>query len=127
MASSGIAPSYSKMLDSEMERHLRSNCKHLLNTRVLSEFQKVSLCFIDYSKATDCEDREQLWGTLKEMSVPQHLTVLILTRIVDRQPFSGRNMERQNGFLETKVSDKDAFYLPIRLICMQNTSCERLS
>lgn len=29
-------------------------------------------------------------------------------------------MERWNGFLETKVSDKDAFSLPICLICTQN-------
>lgn len=30
------------------------------------EFQKVSLCFIDYSKAFDCVDQEKLWVALKE-------------------------------------------------------------
>lgn len=40
------------------------------------EFQKVSLCLIDYSKAFDCMDHENLWVALKEMVVLQHLIVL---------------------------------------------------
>ena len=39
---------------------------------------------------------------------------------------SGQNMERQDGFLQAKVSGKGAFHLPICLVCMQNTSHERL-
>ena len=34
------------------------------------EFQKVSLCFIDFSEAFHCMDREELWAALKEMGVP---------------------------------------------------------
>ena len=39
------------------------------------EFQKnIYLCFIDYAKAFDCVDHNQLWEILKEMGIPDHLT-----------------------------------------------------
>ena len=42
------------------------------------EFQKnISFCFIDYAKAFDCVDHNQLWKILKEMGVPDHLTCLV--------------------------------------------------
>ena len=45
------------------------------NTR---EFQKnIYFCFIDYAKAFDCVDQNQLWKILKEMGIPDHLTCLL--------------------------------------------------
>ena len=42
------------------------------------EFQKnIYLCFIDYAKAFDCVDHNQLWKILKEMDIPDHLTCLL--------------------------------------------------
>ena len=42
------------------------------------EFQKNTyFCFIDYDKAFDCVDHKQLWKTLKEMRIPDHLTCLL--------------------------------------------------
>ena len=41
-----------------------------------SGFQKVSLCFIDYSKSFDCFNHEKLWVALKGMDVPQLLIIL---------------------------------------------------
>ena len=42
------------------------------------EFQKnVYFCFIDYAKAFDCVDHNQLWKILKEMGIPDHLTCLL--------------------------------------------------
>ena len=39
------------------------------------EFQKnIYLCFIDYAKAFDCVDHNNLWNILKEMGIPEHLT-----------------------------------------------------
>ena len=39
------------------------------------EFQKnIYFCFIDYAKAFDCVDHNQLWKILKEMGIPDHLT-----------------------------------------------------
>ena len=42
------------------------------------EFQKNTyFCFIDYAKAFDCVDHDQLWEILKEMGIPDHLTCLL--------------------------------------------------
>ena len=42
------------------------------------EFQKnIYFCFIDYAKATDCVDHNELWKILKEMGIPDHLTCLL--------------------------------------------------
>ena len=39
------------------------------------EFQKnIYYCFIDYFKAFDCVDHNQLWKILQEMRIPDHLT-----------------------------------------------------
>ena len=42
------------------------------------EFQKnIYFCFINYAKAFDCVDHNKLWGILKEMGIPDHLTCLL--------------------------------------------------
>ena len=42
------------------------------------EFQKnICFCFIDYAKAFDCVDHNQLWKIVKEMKIPDHLTCLL--------------------------------------------------
>ena len=42
------------------------------------EFQKnIYFCFIDYTKAFDCVDHNQLWKILQEMGTPHHLTCLL--------------------------------------------------
>ena len=40
------------------------------------EFQKnIYFCFIDYAKTFDCVDHNKLWEILKEMGIPDHLTL----------------------------------------------------
>ena len=42
------------------------------------EFQKnIYFCFIDYAKAFDCVDHNNLWKILKEMGIPDHLTCFL--------------------------------------------------
>ena len=42
------------------------------------EVQKnIYFCFIDYAKAFDCVDHNQLWKILKEMGIPDHLMCLL--------------------------------------------------
>ena len=42
------------------------------------ECQKnIYFCFTDYAKAFDCVDHNKLWGILKEMGIPDHLTCLL--------------------------------------------------
>ena len=43
-----------------------------------SEFQKsIYFCFIDYAKAFDCVDHNNLWKILQEMGIPDHLICLL--------------------------------------------------
>ena len=39
-------------------------------------FQK-NFCFIDYTKAFDWVDHNNLWNILQEMGIPDHLTCLL--------------------------------------------------
>ena len=42
------------------------------------EFWKnIYFCFIDDAKAFDCVDHNQLWKSLEEMGLPDHLTCLL--------------------------------------------------
>ena len=50
-----------------------------LPTSTGREFQKnIYFCSIDYAKAFDCVDHNQLWKILKEMGIPDHLTCLLI-------------------------------------------------
>ena len=37
----------------------------------------IYFCFTDYAKAFDCVDHNELWKTLQEMGIPDHLTCLL--------------------------------------------------
>ena len=39
--------------------------------------KKIYFCFIDYSKAFDCVDHNEVWKILQEMGIPDHLTQLL--------------------------------------------------
>ena len=39
--------------------------------------KNIYFCFIDYAKAFDCVDQNNLWKILKEMGIPDHLTCLL--------------------------------------------------
>ena len=42
------------------------------------EFQKsIYFCFMDYMKAFDCVDHNNLWEILEEMGIPDHVTCLL--------------------------------------------------
>ena len=50
------------------------------------EFQKnIYLCFMDYAKAFDCVDHNNLWKILKEMGIPDHLTCLLRNLYADQE------------------------------------------
>ena len=47
-------------------------------TEKAREFQKnIYFCFIDYAKAFDCVDHNQLWKILQELGIPDHLICLL--------------------------------------------------
>ena len=50
------------------------------------KFQKnIYFCFIDYAKAFDCMDHNQVWKILKEMGIPNHLTCLMRNLYVGQE------------------------------------------
>ena len=56
------------------------------------EFQKnIYFCLIDYAKAFDCVDHNQLWKILKEMGIPDHLTCLL------RNLYAGQEATAKTG------------------------------
>ena len=61
------------------------------------EFQKnIYFCFIDYPKAFDCVDHNELWKILKEMGLPDHLTCLLRKMQVRKQQLE-LDMEQRIG------------------------------
>ena len=60
------------------------------------EFQKnIYFCFIDYAKAFDCMDHNQLWKILKEMGIPDHLTCLLRNLHAGPEAMLELDMEQQ--------------------------------
>ena len=57
------------------------------------EFQKnIYFCFIDYAKAFDCMDHNNLWRILQEMGIPDHLTCLL------RNLYAGQEATVRTGY-----------------------------
>ena len=62
------------------------------------EFQKnIYFCFIDYAKAFDCVGNNQLWKTVKEMGIPDHLTCLLRNLYAGQEAKSELDMEQRTG------------------------------
>jgi len=55
-------------------------------TEKAREFQKnIYFCFIDYAKAFDCVDHNQLWKILKEMGISDYLICLLRNLYVGQE------------------------------------------
>ena len=59
----------------------RGTRDQIANTGVVIEkarkFQKGIYCFLDYAKAFDCVDHNELWNILKKIGMPDHTTCLL--------------------------------------------------
>ena len=65
------------------------------------EFQKnIYFCFIDYAKAFDCLDHNELWKILQKMGITVHLTCLL------RNLYAG-----QEATVETRHGTMDWFQI----------------
>ena len=79
-------------------------------------------CFIDYAKAFDCVDHNELWKILKEMGIPEHLICLL------RQLYAGQDATVRMGhgtmdcFQIGKEYVKAVYCHPAYLTYMQSTS-----
>ena len=57
----------------------------------LSNFNLTFFCFIDYAKAFDCVDHNELWNILQEMGIPDHLICLL------RNLYAGQEITVRTG------------------------------
>ena len=77
------------------------------------EFQKnIYFCFIDYAKAFDCVDHNQLWKILKEMGIPDQLTCLL------RNLYAGQEatVRARHGITDWFQMGKGVLYIVTLLI-----------
>ena len=87
------------------------------------EFQKnIYFCFIDYAKAFDCVEHNNLWKILKEMGIPDHLTCLLRNLYAGQEATVKLDMEQQTGSKEEKQFFKAVYCHPAYLTSMQSTS-----
>jgi len=47
---------------------------HWIIEKAKEFWKNIYFCFIDYAKAFDCVDHNDLWKILREMEIPDHLT-----------------------------------------------------
>ena len=91
------------------------------------EFQKnIYFCFIDYAKAFDCVDHNELWKILKEMGIPDHLTCLLRNLYAGQAAKLELDMEQWTGSNLGKEYVKAIYCHLAYLTCMQSTSCKTL-
>ena len=85
--------------------------------------KNIYFCFIDYAKAFDCVDHNNLWKILKEMGKPDHLTCLL------RNLYAGQEVSYNWTWSNRLVpnwerSTQGCILLPAYLPYIQSTSCE---
>ena len=74
-----------------------ANIRWIISKKV-REFQKnIYFCFIDYTKAFDCMDRNKLLKILKEMGIPDHLICLMRNLYAVKKQQLELDMEQQTG------------------------------
>ena len=90
------------------------------------EFQKnIYFGSIDYAKAFNCVDHNELWEILQEMGIPDHL-ICLLRNLYAGQQVTVWDMEQQAGSKLGKEYGKDVYCHPAYLTYMQSTPCEML-
>ena len=89
------------------------------------EFQKnIYFCFIDYVKAFDYVDHNKLWKILKEMGVPDHLTVSWETCMQIKKQQLEPCVEQLICSKSGKECDRAVYCHLAYLTDMRSTSCK---
>ena len=93
--------------------------------KIIGEFQK-NICFIDFAKAFDCVDHNQLWKILQEW---EHQTTLPASWEICMQVKKQQlelDMKQQTGSKLGKEYIKAVYCHPAYLNFMQSTSCKNV-
>ena len=86
------------------------------------EFQEnIYFSFIDYAKAYDCVDHNQLWKILKEIGIPDHLTCLLRNLYADQEATVRTGHGTTDQLQIGKGACKDVCCLPAYLTYIRST------
>ena len=89
------------------------------------EFQKnILFCFIDYAKAFDCVDPNNLWKILQEMGTPDHLACLLRNLYAGQEATVRNRHGTMDWFHIGKGAHQGVYCHPAYLTYMQSTSCK---
>ena len=102
----------------------RGNRDQIANLRWIikkaREFQKnIYFCFIDYAKAFDCVDHNELWKILQEMGIPDHLTCLLRNLDAGQEATVRTGHGTTGWFQKGKGVCQGCILSPYLLTCMQ--------
>ena len=64
---------------------------------IIEKARNIYFCFIDYAKAFDCVDHNELWKILKETGIPDHLPASWEICMQVRKQQLELDMEQQTG------------------------------
>ena len=93
------------------------------NMEKAREFQKnIYFCFIDYAKAFDCVDHNQLWKILKEMGIPDHLICFLRNLYAGQEATVKTGRGTTDWFQIGKGFRQGCILSPVYLTYMQSTS-----
>ena len=84
--------------------------------------ENIYFCFIDYAKAFDCVDHNQLWKILKELGIPDHLTCLLRNLYAGQEATVRTGHGTRDWFQIGKGVCQAVYCHPACLTYMQSTS-----
>ena len=89
-----------------------------------SSRKNVYFCFIDYTKAFDYVEHNNLWKILKEMGIADHLICLLRNLYAGQEETVKTGYGTIDRFRIGKEYIKAVYCHPAYLTSMQSTSCE---
>uniref|UniRef100_A0A0B7BNC7 Reverse transcriptase domain-containing protein n=1 Tax=Arion vulgaris TaxID=1028688 RepID=A0A0B7BNC7_9EUPU len=97
----------------------RGTCDHIFNMRTIIEKSReynVDLysCFIDYSKAFDCVEHQELWKIMGEMGFPLHL-IQIIRELYSHQMSAVRTCDDTSDWFDIRQGVRQGCIL---LLCL---------
>ena len=93
----------------KVTRHQTANIHWIIEKT--KEFQKnIYFCFIDYVKAFDCVDHNNLWTILQQMVIPDHCTSL-LRNMCAGQEATVRTGQGKKGWFQIRKGVHQSYIL----------------
>ena len=84
--------------------------------------KSIYFCFIDYAKALECVDYNELWKIIKEMGIPNHMTCLLRNLYAGQEATVRTAMELQTSYKSGKKYVKGIYCHSAYLTYIQSTS-----